>query len=178
MVYAMYTDDAKWRKRPLSRFPFAYHSSEGLVEIPYDIIKVKEHRSEELIRHHSLLVKLLTLKADDAGCDRKQLVCEIYRATAVMGDLLSEDKLLLVDRFVAYYAKVPKRDVNAIKKESGMSFVASTITEHYEHIGEERGEILGSLKTLKRFIEKGFITQEQFEIEAEPLREQLSKLNG
>ena len=140
---ALFSDDALWRSRPPSSFPFAYHSERGIVEIPYDIIKLKEHRSAEFIKQRSLLLKLLALKANDDGCRREELIRDIYRAVREQDKALTDEQKILVERFVEYYAALPRKDVNAIKKEVGMTFIASTLTEQLHHEGEERGIKIG-----------------------------------
>ncbi|MBF0450320.1 MAG: hypothetical protein HQK75_06435, partial [Candidatus Magnetomorum sp.] len=103
---------------------------------------------------------------------------------------------LLIDQFVDFYKKVPEKTVSNIKKEVKMSFVATTITEYYINLGEERGErrgielgekrgekrgekkgiLKGKLKTLKDLYKKKIITPEIFLTMSEPLQEQLKQL--
>ena len=63
---------------------------------------------------------------------------------------LASDQKLLIERFVSYYAKLPKKTVDNVKKEVKMTFVASTITEHIRHESEmiERAR---SEKRMKQF---------------------------
>ena len=147
-----YTDDGHWRDAITDRFPFAYSKEDGLIEIPYDIIKLKEHKSADLTQQHSLLLKILALKADDSDCDREQLTREIYRAAAEQKESLTNDQKLMIERFVVTYANLPETTVDKIKKEANMTFVASTITEHILHQGEliERAR---SQEQIKREVE-------------------------
>lgn len=89
--------------------------------MPYDIIKLKEHKSTLLIKQQSLFLKIMALKADDAGCDRETLVREIYTAVADQEDDLTNDQKLLNERFVSYYAKLPERTVDKVKEEVKMT---------------------------------------------------------
>jgi len=49
----------------------------------FDVIKFKSERSADLIKKHSLMCKLLALKADDRDTDHQILVYEIYSAACV-----------------------------------------------------------------------------------------------
>ncbi len=60
---AVYTDEAHWREEVPSQFPFAYTKEGGLHRVPYDIIKLKAHKSAELIKQRSLLLKILALSS-------------------------------------------------------------------------------------------------------------------
>ena len=147
----LYTDDAEWRKPPPNSFPLAYHSKTGIIHLPYDIIKLKGHKSADLIKHRSLLVKLLALKANDAGCDRKELIREIYRAILEDADELTNDQIRLSFRFVKYYSQLPEPEVEELKEEFDMTFVADTITEAIQH---EAG-LKGKLEMLESFHKRG-----------------------
>jgi hypothetical protein len=59
------------------------------------VIKVKNEKSSDLIKKHSLLCKLLALKANDKGTDPEQLVYDIYQAVAKMREQLTADQLLI-----------------------------------------------------------------------------------
>ena len=147
---ALFSDDRIWRTRPPDRFPFAWSSKTGMIEIPYDIIKLKEYESATLIQQRSLLLKLLALKANDAGCHRESLIREIYQAAAENAHLLTNEQKILIERFVSYYAALPEQAVTQIKKEVDMSFVATTLTEHLLNEGEKRGEKRGEARGEKR----------------------------
>ncbi len=136
---AFYSDEAHWVKPINNSFPFAYTKDTGIIRVPYDIIKLKEHKSAELIKQNSLFLKIMALKADDRGCDREDLIREIYQAVSDQEEELTSDQKLLIERFVSYYAKLPKKTVDKVRKEVKMTFVASTITEDIRHEGEMIG---------------------------------------
>lgn len=163
----VYTDEADWRLEMTDKFPFAYTKESGLHRVPYDIIKLK-HKSAELIKQRSLLLKVLALKADDTGCDREELIREIYRAVAEQEAELTDDQKLLVERFVITYAKLPDSMVDKIKKEVKMTFVASTITEHIRHEGEliERARSAEQIKRSAEQIKREVAGRKRAEAEA------------
>ena len=173
---AFFTDDAVWRTRLPDRFPFLYHSREGIIDAPFDIIKLKEHQSTKLMRHRSLLLKLLALKADDRGCDREELIREIYRYVHEQENALTDRQKMLVEEVVQAYAALPPRKVQTIKEEAGVTFVASNIEEHYIHIGEERGKILGAIELVKEMLAEGSITREHYQRRMKVLEADLKKL--
>jgi len=61
----IYTDEAVWRKPVPNQFQFAFSRRKGKQFCDFDVIKIKEEKSVELIKKRSLLCKLLALKADD-----------------------------------------------------------------------------------------------------------------
>jgi len=91
----IYTDEAKQKKKVTDKFCYAFCKENNQQFFQFDVIKVKQEKSGDLIRKHSLLCKLLALKADDDGTDPESLLHEIYRAVAAMKDELSNDRLLL-----------------------------------------------------------------------------------
>ncbi len=93
----IYTDEAVWRKPVPDRFQFGYSRTKGKQFCHFDVIKVKAEKSRDLIRKHSLLCKLLALKADDRDAEPEALITAIYRAANAMKDELTNDQLLLVD---------------------------------------------------------------------------------
>ncbi|MDM8563389.1 hypothetical protein QUF54_08560, partial [Candidatus Marithioploca araucensis] len=70
----IYTDDAVWRKQVTDRFWYAFDSQNGKQYHHFDVIKVKAEKSGDLIKKHSLMCKLLTLKADDRKSNPDELV--------------------------------------------------------------------------------------------------------
>ncbi|MEK8015241.1 MAG: hypothetical protein VSS75_000130, partial [Candidatus Parabeggiatoa sp.] len=113
---------------------------------PFDVIKVKAEKSRDLIKKHSLMCKLLTLKADDRKIKPDELVYEIYRAAAAMKDQLTNEQLLLIEQWVNLYKKVSEKKLETIKKEVSMSFVETTNTEHGYNQGWIQGEVDGEAK--------------------------------
>jgi len=91
---------------------------------------VKASIRGDLIKKHSLMCKLLALKADDKKTNPDELVYEIYRAAAALKNELTNEQLLLIDQWVSFYKKVSEQRLDKMKKESKMSFVETTITEH------------------------------------------------
>ena len=173
---ALFSDDNIWRTRPPDRFPFAYSSKTGMIEIPYDIIKLKDYESAGLMRQRSLLLKLLALKANDAGCCRKTLVREIYQAAAENEHELTNEQRILIERFVSYYAALPEEAVDQIKKEVEMTFVATTLTEHLLHEGEKRGTIKGAMNNLQELYNLGVVPEDIYQARMTSLKQQLEAL--
>lgn len=184
----VYTDDAIWRKPVGDRFWYAFDSRNGKHYHQFDVIKIKAEKSEDLIRQHSLLCKMLALKADDRGSDPEMLVYEIYRAAANMQDTLTNDHLLLLEQWVEAYRKISPQQVKIIKKESKMEFVATTISEHIFHEGvlkgkaegkaegEAKGQTKGQIELLEMLYQNGVLSEEQFQSMVRPLRQKLSEL--
>ena len=139
----IYTDDAVWRKSVVGQFWYAFDSQTGKQYHHFDVIKVKAEKSGELIQKHSLMCKLLALKANDRKTNPEELVYEIYRAAAAMKNKLTNEQLLLIDQWVSFYNKVSEPGLEKIKKEIKMDFIETTITEHVYNQGWIKGEIDG-----------------------------------
>ncbi|MCP3944647.1 MAG: hypothetical protein GY710_24650, partial [Desulfobacteraceae bacterium] len=92
----IYTDEAVWRKQVPDRFWYAFDSRNKKQFYHFDVIKVKAEKSSDLIKKHSMLCKLLALKANDKGTDPEKLVYEIYQAASEMRDMLTNEQLLLI----------------------------------------------------------------------------------
>jgi predicted transposase/invertase (TIGR01784 family) len=135
----IYTDEAIWRKSVADSFWYAFDSRNGKQHHYFDVIKVKTEKSSELIRKHSLMCRLLALKADDRGTDPEELIREIYRAASEMKEKLTDEQLLLLEQWVAFYKKVPEQSLENIKKEVNMEFVETTISEHIFNQGMLKG---------------------------------------
>ena len=93
----IYTDEAIWRKSVPDHFHYGFSSKCQKQYFHFEVIKVKNEKSRDLSQKHSLLCKLLALKANDEGTDPKQLIYEIYQATARMKEQLNTDQLLLIN---------------------------------------------------------------------------------
>ena len=182
----VYTDDAIWRKSVPNEFWYAFDSQQGKQFHRFEVIKINAEKSANLIRQHSLLCKMLALKADDIGTDPEELVREIYRTAAAMKDRLTEEHLLLLDRWVEMYKKISAPTLDAIKKETRMEMIATTIREHIfqegwlqgEAKGKAEGEAIGQIKLLETLHQVGLLTDAQFENMAAPLRRKLADLAG
>jgi len=135
----IYTDDAVWRKQVTNRFWYAFDSHNGKQYHHFDVIKVKAEKSSDLIKKHSLMCKLLALKANDKKTNPDELVYEIYRAAAALKNELTNEQLLLIDQWVSFYKKVSDQRLESIQKEIKMSFVETTITEHVFNQGWIKG---------------------------------------
>ena len=136
-----------------------------------------------------MLCKLLSLKANDGNIDREYLVREIYKTISEMYELLNNDTLLLIERFVSFYKKIPDKTFSNIKEEVNMPFVASTITEHIQYQSELKGKregkiegkregkiegkIEGEINTLQKFYRQKIINREQYERRIKPLKKKL-----
>jgi len=159
----IYTDDAVWQKDIPASFWYAFDSVHKKQHHHFDVIKVKAEKSGDLIQKHSLLCKLLALKADDRDSDPEELIWEIYRAAAEMRERLTNDQLLLLDQWVSFYKKVPEQKLEKVKKEVNMESVSTTITEHVFNQGmikgitegESRGEARGRKKTALNLLQMG-----------------------
>ena len=182
----IYTDDARWRVPMADTFWYGFSNGAGKQYCHFDVIKVKAEKSADLIQKHSLLCKLLALKADDTDADREALIREIYQTVSRMDDELTNEQKLLVEQWVQAYRQVPETTVEKIKKEVNMSFVATTIKEHYINIGEARGEtrgeargvIKGKIANLEELHRYGIITSTQLAEMTAPLKRQLEELQA
>ena len=177
----IYTDDADWRKRVPDSFWYAFDRKNGKQFFRFDVIKVRDEKSGDLIQKHSLMCKLLALKADDRDADPEKLVCEIYRAAEAMGEKLGRDHMLLIGQWVSAYKKIPDERLEEIKKEVKTAMIATTISEHIFNEGKAAGEIKGKaegklegkLEMLENLYIFGIISKEQYEKMMIPLREEL-----
>jgi len=61
----IYTDKAAWRKPIPDTFWYAFSSKNKKQYCYFDVIKVKSEKNSDLIKKHSLMCKLLALKAGD-----------------------------------------------------------------------------------------------------------------
>jgi hypothetical protein len=180
----VYTDDAIWKKSVADQFWCAFDSQHGKQFHHFDVIKIKAEKSQELIRQHSLLCKMLALKADDRGIDADALVYDIYRAAAVMRDRLTDDHLILLEQWVNAYKKISERQLALIRKETRMEFVATTISEQIFHEGLRQGKaegkaegaIAGQISMLETLYRNGMLSEQEFHSMARPLRQQLAEL--
>ena len=184
----IYTDDAIWRKPVSDTFWYGFSSKMKQQFCHFDVIKIKSERSADLINKHSLMCKLLALKADDRNTDRETLVYEIYSTAESMADLINNDKKLLIEQWVNAYSNIPHTSVEKIKKGVNMSYTATTISEHIWNEGkmegkmegvtegEIKGEIKGQIKILESLYLSAVLRKEQFEMMVEPLRKQLEKI--
>ena len=145
----IYTDDAVWRKPVSDTFWFGFSSRMAKQVCHIDVIKVKSEKSADLAQKHSLMCKLLALKADDRETDRGKLVAGIYHMAEQMGDALDNDKKLLIEQWVNAYNNLPPESLEKIKKEVKMSFVATTISEHIRNEGKIEGNVEGQIQLLE-----------------------------
>ncbi len=201
----IYTDEARWRKQVPSIFWYGFDSTNKKQHYHFDVIKVKEEKSSDLIKKHSLMCKLLALKADNRDSDPEKLIYEIYLAADRMKENLSRDQLLLLEQWVDAYKKIPEKKLISIKKEVRIDMIATTISEHIFNQGEIKGKIEGEIKgkiegeikgkiegeikgkiegktegkieLLENQFSMGILTREQFEKMMDPLRLQLRKLS-
>ena len=176
----VYTDDAVWKKTVPASFWYAFDSRNKKQFHCFDVIKIKSEKSGGLIEKHSLLCKLLALKADDRGTDPEELVYKIYQAVSEQKDRLNEDQLLLAEQWVGAYKKISDERLDVIRKEVKMEFIATTITEHIRHQTEIqatiKGKIEGKIELLENLYIQGILPKERFEEMVEPLRKKLSEI--
>jgi hypothetical protein len=148
------------------------------------MFKVKSERSADLIQKNSLMCKLLALKADDRDTEREMLVAEIYQTAEQMGDMLNNDRKLLIEQWVNSYHHLSLDSLERIKKEAKMSLVATTISEHIRNEGKLEGKIEGKLEgkiegqiqILDDLFLSGILNREQYESMVQPLRKQLQHI--
>jgi len=185
----IYTDDADWRKRMPDSFWYAFDRKHGKQFFRFDVIKVRDEKSGDLMQKHSLICKLLALKADDRDADPEKLVYEIYQAAEQMGEQISRDRMLLIGQWVSAYKKIPDERLEEIKKEVKTAMIATTISEHIFNEGKAVGEIRGKaegklegkaegklegkLEMLENLYIFGIISKDQYEKMTVPLREEL-----
>ncbi len=184
----LFTDDTVWTTPLEDRFPLTFHSVEGFTQIPCDIIRLKDCKSEDLIRRHSLLAKLFALKADGGTDNPKELVSDIYGFLRDHNEHLTKTQKAAAERFVAAYANLEPEHIEAIKREVDMKWMGNTIDEYYTIIGEERGEkrgekrglsiglIQGELNTLDRMLKEGKIDHAYYAKACAPLHKKLAKI--
>ncbi len=189
----IYTDDAVWKKNIPDTFFYAFSRKNKSQFFHFDIIKVKGEKSSDLIRKHSLLCKLLALKADDAGADPESLIYEIYQAVADMKDQLDPDRLLLIHQWTDFYKKVPDETISRIRKEVNMDVIETTISEHIFNQGKYEGKIEGKIEgrtegemngirgqiaLLENLYKQGVLSRKKMEKMLTPLRQKLDELSA
>ncbi len=155
----IYTDDAKWKESVTDRFYYAYASQNEKQYHYYDVIKVNAEKSSDLIKKHSLLCKLLALKANDEGMNPEQIILELYQTVSKLEKGLTNEQLLLIEQWVRAYKKVTDQKLNEIKKEISMSYVETTISEHYINQGKKAEKIEIAKKMLKKGSDIDFIIE-------------------
>jgi len=180
----IYTDDALWRKPVADQFCYGFSSVQPKQYFHFDVIKVNRETSRDLLNKHSLLCKLLALKANDEGMAPETLVYEIYQAVAQMKDQLTADQLLLVKQWVDFYKKVPEPVLQKIKQEVNMEFVETTISEHVYNQGKVEGKaegkaeglLEGQLVVLENLHQLGILSGGQKDSMVAPLQQKLKDL--
>jgi len=187
----IYTDDAAWKKRVPDKYWYGSGSGHPEQFFYFDVIKIKDETSGDLIKKQSLLCRLLALKANDGGSDPEKLIYEIYHAAARMKDHLTADQMLLINQWVAFYKKVPEQVLEKIKKEVSMELVETTISEHIFNQGKIEGKaegkiegivegelkgVRGQIAILESLCRQGILSEEQMRYMIGPLRQQLDEL--
>jgi len=192
----IYTDEAVWRKPVPDQFCYDFSLTHQKQCFHFDVIKVKAEKSGELIQKHSLLCKLLALKANDEGTVPEQLIYAIYHATALLKEQLTADQLLLIEQWVDFYKKVPEPVLKQIKQEVKMELVETTISEHIYNQGKAEGKtegllegeakgktegkaeglLEGQLAALEHLHRQGILSKAQRNAMVVPLRQQLKQL--
>ncbi len=202
---AFFTDDAVWRKPTIEdKLLVGYTHSEGDRYFKYDMIKLNGEESADLIAEGNLFCCLLALKANNKGVDRGEIIRQIFRAAARMGDRLTLEHKLLIQQYIKAYADLPDELIETIQKETTMPAIASTITEHFINIGEERGEkrglkrglkrgekrgekrgldrgekrgqVVGAINTLDNLLKDGLISEDVYRSKLKPLQQSMAEL--
>jgi len=180
----IYTDDAVWKKDVTDNFFYAFSQEKQRQFLYFDIIKVKREKSSDLLRKHSLLCRLLALKADDTGTDPESVIYEIYREVDRIKNELTPDRLLLVKQWIDCYKKVSEETLTKIRKETGMEVIETTISEHIRNQGKIEGKIEGEIKgingqiaLLESLHSQGVLSKKKMEKMIIPLRQKLNELS-
>ena len=139
----IYTDDAVWRKPVAEKYCYGFSFNQQQQYFHFDVIKVNAETSQDLMQKHSLLCRLLALKANDKGADPEQLIRAVYEAVTVFKPDLTPDQLLLINRWLDFYKKVPQRTFQQIKKEFNVALIETTISEHIFNQGLAKGKAEG-----------------------------------
>jgi len=150
----IYTDKAKWKKDVPNTFWYSFTSTGRKQMHNFEVIKVNKEQSHNLINMHSLMCRLLALVADDRKADPEKMIYEILQAAKNMEDILTDDIKLLIWQWIDFYKKIPEKTVEKIKQEVGMSYIATTITEHYQMQGRFEGKKEGKKEGIKEGIFK------------------------
>jgi glycyl-tRNA synthetase alpha subunit len=61
---AVYTDDAIWRKPVSDRYYYGFNPEQAQQYFQFSVIKINAEKSQDLMQKHSLLCRLLALKAN------------------------------------------------------------------------------------------------------------------
>jgi len=139
----IYTDDAVWRKPVAEKYCYGFSFNQQQQYFHFDVIKVNAETSQDLMQKHSLLCRLLALKANDKNTEPEQLIRAVYEAVTVFKPDLTSDQLLLINRWLDFYKKVPQRTFQQIKKEFNVALIETTISEHIFNQGLAKGKIEG-----------------------------------
>jgi len=190
----VFTDDAQWNKDVPDAYWLGYCEREGKQFHAYDIIKVNREKSSKLIAERSLFCRLMALKADASGLDRAEIVQSIYQHAQEMGDRLTKEHKLLIHHFIEAYAHVPKKVVEKIREKNNMAYPASSISEYYmllgeergeergekrgEERGEKRGEQRGELKFLNEMYRRGCIGKDEYQKRSTQIQQVIDQLNA
>jgi len=154
----IYADNStKWHSPVPGSFVYGFDSKNKEQHHKFDIIRIKDEKSKDLISKSSLMCKLLALKADDRGTDRKELIGSILKTIAANEFDMDDHIKLLVLQWIDFYSNVSPEALKNIKKEVEMISTAATITEHYVNQGIAKGEKRGIAKGEKKGIVKGKI---------------------
>jgi hypothetical protein len=158
-----FTDEGEWREEISDRTWLGYSKAGGRMMYIHDIIKVNRELSADLIAKRSLFLSLLALRANRKGLTHADVVAAVYRDAAALGEQLDNDQKLLIEQMVEAYSKLDRAVIHDIKERQNMRFVANSITEHYQHIGEKRGELRGKRSELGKMLEAGKEQLRQYE---------------
>jgi hypothetical protein len=139
----IYTDNALWRKPVAEKYYYGFSLNQPQQHFHFDVIKVNAETSQDLMQKHSLLCRLLALKANDKNTEPEQLIRAVYEAVTVFKPDLTHDQLLLINQWLDFYKKVPRRTFQQIKKEFNMELVETTISEHIFNQGLAKGKAEG-----------------------------------
>ena len=154
----IYADNStKWHSPVPGSFVYGFDSKNKEQHHKFDIIRIKDEKSKDLISKSSLMCKLLALKADDRGTDRKELIGSILKTIAANEFDMDDHIKLLVLQWIDFYSNVSPEALRNIKKEVEMISTAATITEHYLNKGIARGIAKGEKRGIAKGEKKGIV---------------------
>ena len=142
----IYTDNAIWRKPVAEKYCYGFSLNQSQQYFHFDVIKVNAETSQDLMQKHSLLCRLLALKANDKNTEPEQLIRAVYEAVTVFKPDLTHDQLLLINQWLDFYKKVPRQTFQQIKKEFNVAMIETTISEHIFNQGLAQGKAEGKLE--------------------------------
>ena len=149
----LYTDLARWKKAPTNSCTLAYTYKHGKLDLNYDIIKLSNEPSQELLAKGNMLASLFALRGNPEGLAPESLVEAVCRAAKLCHDQLTDNQRLLVENFINAYSPVEPERLSQIKEKYQM-YYAPTLEGHIAYV-EEKAMQKGEEKGLQKGLQKG-----------------------